>query len=341
MGGDRNSARGRVSRVCWGFLQESFQGKTRLFLAGARPGRVATHRFQTRPRATSRFSCIGRDLRTKVWNNWGWPGGGMARVYRHWVSEPRPCVYLRDGREASLEYRLMLDVSTQELEHLLERGWRRFGPLYFRPACRDCSACVPLRVSVASFRPSRSQRRVWRRRERFRLVGGVPTVDASRLALYRRWHAVREHTRDWSDDGFDATSYEQQFAFPHPSVRELAYYDVSSEQEGTPRLVALAIMDETANALSAVYTFHDPEYEKFSLGTLSILGLVERAKQAGKKWVYLGYRILGCVSSEYKARFVPHELLWGWPAFGESAVWLPHTESRASMPSSDEGGCLA
>ena len=32
-----------------------------------------------------------------------------------------------------LEVRLLTDVSPEETEHLVERGWRRFGPEYFRP----------------------------------------------------------------------------------------------------------------------------------------------------------------------------------------------------------------
>ncbi|MEO1234138.1 MAG: hypothetical protein AAFZ18_35110, partial [Myxococcota bacterium] len=59
---------------------------------------------------------------------------GVARQLRHWVAEPSPCAYLPD-RLATLEYRLLLDVTGPELDAILERGWRRFGPAYFRPAC--------------------------------------------------------------------------------------------------------------------------------------------------------------------------------------------------------------
>ena len=57
----------------------------------------------------------------------------MARTLRHLVEAPRGCSYL-DGQVASLEHRIMLDVSPAELEALLDRGWRRFGVDYFRPA---------------------------------------------------------------------------------------------------------------------------------------------------------------------------------------------------------------
>jgi arginyl-tRNA--protein-N-Asp/Glu arginylyltransferase len=209
---------------------------------------------------------------------------------------------------------MMLDVSPEELDHLLARGWRRFGPAYFRPRCQACSECVPLRIPVADFEASRSQRRVWRSATGFGLRIGRPQVDERRLDLYRRWHAMQSASRGWPDEEISPDEYAHQFAFPHPSVREFAYYDQD-------RLIAVGIVDETPHALSAVYTYHDPDYRKHSLGTFSVLFQLEVARSLGKEWLYLGYRVRGCPSSEYKARFRPHEILRGWPELNETPDW--------------------
>ena len=82
----------------------------------------------------------------------------MARIVRHFIEEPRACAYLSD-RLASLEYRLMVNVSGEELEVLLLRGWRRFGPAYFRPACKLCTECQSIRLDVHRFDTTDSQRR--------------------------------------------------------------------------------------------------------------------------------------------------------------------------------------
>lgn len=255
----------------------------------------------------------------------------LARQLRHWVAEPSPCSYLRD-RDASLEYRVMLDVSPEELERLLERGWRRFGVAYFRPRCRTCSECVPLRIPVRGFRASRQQKRSFNRSSFLRVAIGAPTVDEERLRLYRAWHRMQGEARGWGPERMTEEEYFYQFAFPHPAVREFAYYDDAPRAGRGPRLVAVSIVDETPNALSAVYTYHDPEYRRLSLGTASILFQVRVADRTRKQWVYLGYRVLGCMSSEYKARFRPHELLEGWPSLEESPRWV-RVDDRAPAPS--------
>lgn len=244
----------------------------------------------------------------------------MARVVEHFTSDPRACAYL-PWQTASLEYRIMLGVTQDELESLLERGWRRFGLAYFRPACPACSECVPLRVPVDRFEPSKSQRRVLAKGRDFELRLGPPLADAPRIELYRAWHTGRADRRGWIDDQMDEARYAQEFAFPHPAVRELSFWDPHAA--GGRKLAAVSIVDETAQALSAVYTYHHPDYEKFSLGTLSVLRQIELARAAGKRWVYLGYRVLRCASSEYKAKFRPHELLSGWPQPDQVPVWTP------------------
>src|SRR4051812_1672823 len=82
----------------------------------------------------------------------------VARVIQQLTEPPHECIYLPE-MQASLEVRVQVDVSPDELEAMLERGWRRFGPVYFRPACADCQRCETLRIPAATFRPSKSQRR--------------------------------------------------------------------------------------------------------------------------------------------------------------------------------------
>jgi leucyl-tRNA---protein transferase len=241
----------------------------------------------------------------------------MARLIQNLVEAPRPCSYIPFAR-ASLEHRILLDVDPVELESLLERGWRRFGPDYFRPACPSCASCVPTRILASSFQPSRSQRRARNRCVRLRAVVGPPRVDEERLALYHAWHGEREISREWTPGKLGTRDYFYQFAFPHPAAREVAYYD----DEAGGRLVAVGICDETPRAWSAVYCFYDPAYARLSPGVGNVITLVSIARDQGKPHVYLGYRVSDCPSLRYKQDFHPQEVLLYGPRDDEAPTWV-------------------
>ncbi len=226
------------------------------------------------------------------------------RLLERMVEKPHACAYL-PAQSASLDVSVMLDVTAEEMDLLLERGWRRFGPIYFRPACASCAECVSLRVVADRFEPNKSQRRAARACSRLRRVVGPPRVDDERLALYARWHAGREDARGWQPNGQTPERYSLEFAFPHPCAREAAFYD----DDSGGRLVGLGLFDITPRALSAAFFFHDPEYARMSLGTANILALIDDARGSGRPHVYLGYRVEGCASLQYKAAFRAHELL--------------------------------
>lgn len=238
------------------------------------------------------------------------------RLLERVVERPHGCAYL-PTELASLEVRVMLDVTPAEMDALLERGWRRFGPIYFRPACTACSECVSLRVSSERFAPAKSQRRAARACSRLRRVVGTPRVDDERIALYARWHAEREETRGWEPNVETRERYALEFAFSHPCAREAAFYD----DEAGGKLVGVGLFDETPRALSAAFFFYDPDYARLSLGTANVLALLADAREARRPHVYLGFRVARCASLRYKAAFRPHELLTTRPALDETPAW--------------------
>lgn len=209
----------------------------------------------------------------------------------------------------------MLDVGPEEYEAMMERGWRRFGPCYFRPVCGACTKCITLRVPSSTFAPSKSQRRALKTHAALRREWSRPRVDQERLELYARWHANREHARGWEESTLDPEKYRIEFAFPHPCAREVSFRD--DAQGG--RLVGLGLVDQTPHALSAVYFFFDPSYD--GLGIANVVNLLVDAKRLGLAHVYLGYRVDGCASLEYKGRYRPHELLVGRPEPHETPRW--------------------
>jgi arginyl-tRNA--protein-N-Asp/Glu arginylyltransferase len=242
----------------------------------------------------------------------------MARLLRHLITGPEGCHYL-PGTPMTTESRVMVEVSPRELEELLELGWRRFGPVYFRPICTGCTECVSVRVPVEPFVPSANMKRVLQRAKSLRIEIERPTVDDLRLELHSRWHRSREGSRGWDTSDLDRESYALQFCFPHPSAREFSYW------EGD-QLVAIGITDQTPNALSAVYCYYAPEHSELSLGTLNVLTALAYAKQQELAHVYLGYRVEACESLRYKGRFLPQERLRGRLEPGDPPRWELLTE---------------
>lgn len=237
----------------------------------------------------------------------------MAELHFHLPAHDELCHYL-PGHLATMEYRVMTRVTPGEQEALLERGWRRFGAQYFRPVCAGCRECVSLRVPVATFRPTKSQRRAWRKCQHLRVMVRAPVADEERLELYRTWHAFRENARGWQPSPMELEEYSRTFCLPHIGAQEIDYFDGS-------RLVAVGFVDETPHAVSSIYFFYHPDLRRHSIGVASVLFEMEWARQHGRAHVYLGYRISRCPSTAYKSHYGPHELLIGRPGFAERAVW--------------------
>ena len=230
------------------------------------------------------------------------------------VGEESSCSYL-DGRSSLMRYRIAMSLTEQRYEALLERGWRRFGRTLFRPECRTCNECQSLRVDIAGFKPSRSQRKAYNRNSDIELAVQRPTITAEHIELYNAYHLDMQRRRDWPFREIDIPQYHEAFIEGGFSfAREFQY-------RHNGRLIALGIVDMTGNVMSSIYFFHAPEYRDQALGTMSVLREIETGLQTDHKWLYLGYYIRDCGSMNYKNRFEPHQILSDYVADSEQVVW--------------------
>jgi arginine-tRNA-protein transferase len=211
------------------------------------------------------------------------------------LGEPHACPYLPD-RRAQLAYFFARDVAAAELDTILEAGWRKFGYSFFRPSCPDCRACVPLRVPVARFAPSRSQRRV--RRTASALAASFEPLE------FRQ--EIFDVFRDHAESRFGQALVLDDFArsFYQPSCPGL-----QSEYRLDDALVAAGILDRSERALSSVYFAFRAAVAGYRPGVLSVLAEIAFAARLGLDYYYLGYWIAGSPRMAYKAAFRPHQLL--------------------------------
>ncbi len=230
---------------------------------------------------------------------------------------PMRCPYL-PHKTARLPLRLPArPLRRDEFAVRLEKGDRRQGPLLYRPSCPTCSACEAIRVDVAMFEPSKTQRRLWRRGEAvIETQIDRPTVTPEKVALYNRHKVERQRVID--GDLVDADAYEQFLVETCTDSTELSYWC-------SGRLIGVAIADRASDALSAVYCFYDPSYAGLSPGTYSILKQIALCRAWSLRYLYLGLYVADCASMNYTARYLPHERLIG----GEWRQFRKITDTRS------------
>ena len=226
--------------------------------------------------------------------------GSDADNVRMFRTGTHACGYWAD-REAR---DLVLDPRDPRLPQLypmaLDWGFRRSGDIVYRPSCAGCQACVAVRVPVATFRPDRSQRRCLKRNADVDARIVAPLRTAEHLALYRKYLTTRHRGGGMDDHG--APEFEQ---FLIGSWNQGRFLEL--REHGSHRLLAVAVTDLVDGALSAVYTFYDPDEAERGLGTLAVLKQLEWAARDGRAHLYLGYWIAGNAKMDYKRRFQPLE----------------------------------
>jgi len=224
------------------------------------------------------------------------------------------CSYL-DNQHQTMHYKIIDACTKEQCSTLIERGWRRFGTMFFRPICKDCTQCESIKIDIKNYKYSKSDRRVIKKASNFKIIVQTPTLTKEHLELFTDYHNYMKEKRDWDQQNITAQNYYLSFVQGHSDFGyEVLYFDED-------KLIAVDLIDILDDGISSIYFYYNPEYQKYSLGKYSIYYQIEYATQLGLSWIYLGYYVPKCQSLAYKSRYKPYMTLEGRPSELDSHHW--------------------
>ncbi|MEA1892519.1 MAG: arginyltransferase [Campylobacterota bacterium] len=224
------------------------------------------------------------------------------------------CSYIKE-LEQTTHYKVIDDCDVFQCQELIERGYRRFGKMYFRPICSTCNECQSIKIDVKNYKFSKSDRRVIKKAVFIKSYIQTPSVSQAHLDLFEKYHLHMKEKKSWQYNQTNPQNYYSSFVDGHNGFGyEVLYYDGD-------KLIGIDLIDILQDGISSIYFYYDPDYYKYSLGKLSLLLQIKFAQANKKDWIYLGYYVKECSSLSYKADYKPFVTLQGRPNIEEKFIW--------------------
>ena len=221
-----------------------------------------------------------------------------------YVTTPYKCGYLPNKLAQSLIATPHYLVDANIYSGLITQGFRRSGKFAYRPHCELCNACIPTRVVLDNFAPTRSQKRAFKQHNNLRVRIMPLGYHQDHFALYASYQTARHaEPENFNQDKDEAEQYRQFLCQSNVESLMVEFRDANNA------LKIVSVVDIVDDGVSAVYTFYDTSEIKSSFGTYSIMWQTEWTKSLELPFLYLGYWIAESEKMAYKQAFKPQEKL--------------------------------
>ena len=216
------------------------------------------------------------------------------------LTETEACSYLPEEKACFIVVDPTEKISSSEYSQLSQSGFRRSGKIIYRPQCKSCDQCIPIRIPVEEFLPKRRHRRVLRKNCKVSVSKVNPFFSVEHFSLYSKYINNRHHS-----DDMDPSSIAQYRDFIVEGKQGTRFYEY--REDGV--LLAVSVTDSLNDGVSAIYNFYEPTLSSRSLGIFMILSLIRETRKQNKRFLYIGYWIKECQKMNYKNQFKPLEKL--------------------------------
>jgi len=224
------------------------------------------------------------------------------------------CAYLQDKVQTT-HYKIIENCSSASCQEMVERGFRRFGKMFFRPICMACTECQSIKIDVANFAFTKSKRRVLKKAENIKIYIQEPSVSEDHLMLFDKYHRYMQEKKGWQYQTTTFQHYYNSFVAGYNDFGyEVLYFDGN-------KLIGVDLIDVLDDGISSIYFYYDPDYAEYALGKLSLYKQIKLARENNKAWIYLGYYVEECPSLSYKADYKPFVTLEGRPNLHQEYSW--------------------
>ncbi|MCB1538825.1 MAG: hypothetical protein KDJ49_07650 [Alphaproteobacteria bacterium] len=204
----------------------------------------------------------------------------------------------------------------------LEDGYIPTEAGFTKPVCRDCHACIPLRLPLADFVPDGEFRKTAAHNDMLKqaVFDGLPRFDHNGRDPFSRLYTVFQNAVH--EQGYAAHRSGAYFNYLSGYVGTDPFYITLRDAEGGLRGVVIAHGYETA--AYGTQFFYDPALRQQGIGQALVLRLIAHLQEhTDMKYLYFGFWTNKPGPLSWKSKFLPME-------FYLNGEWV-RVDSRAGV----------
>jgi len=217
------------------------------------------------------------------------------------------CGYFSDKISTSVVFYCSSCLPPELIDFILSAGYRRCDNVYYRNICHQCNACTSYRIKIKEFIPNRSQRRNIKSNSDLKVTFHKLNLTENKKIIYREYYRER-HSDDiiFGDCANDVQIDEIMISQMYSDYGNSAECEITSE---SGKIVSFSTVDFGERSMSAVYTAYDPFFIKRAPGVFAVLSMIQKCREIGFDYLYLGFYIKNHPKMHYKSAFGNSEIL--------------------------------